>query len=109
MWTFANAANTGTANGLLPIVATYTTKVVFTGTHLGRGMVGAMHVGVGGTGSGTANAAKTTVLVTGNNLLNAASTGATIDAVHDTFIRELLPPAGGVMQFKGLANTTASN
>jgi hypothetical protein len=107
MWAFANAANTGAAtNGLLTIAATFTTKVVFTGTHLGKGMVGAITTGVG-TGGTAGGAGKTIDNIPGNNLLNDANVG--VSYMNNVFVREIRSPAGGVMQFKGLTQTTAND
>lgn len=108
MWAFANAANSGAATtGLLTISAsTSTTKVVFTGTHLGKGMVGAAILGVGVT-SGEAGLGKTTTNLIAENLLNDANVG--VSYMNNVFVREIRSPAGGVMQFKGLTQTTTND
>jgi hypothetical protein len=109
MWTFANAANSGAAtNGLLTISAsTSTTKVVFTGTHDGKGMVGALSLGTGSNATGAAGVGQTTDNIPGNNLLNDANVG--VSYMNNVFVREIRSPAGGVMQFKGLTQTTTND
>jgi hypothetical protein len=108
MWTFNNETN-GTAgtSGLLPSTNNYTTHVVFTGTHLGKGMVGALLVGTGLTASGAGGVGKTFVNAGSENLLNDANVG--VSYMHDVFVREIRSPAGGVMQFKGLTQTTTND
>jgi hypothetical protein len=54
MWTFANAANSAAAtSGLMTTAATYTSRVVFTGTRKGKGMVGAALLDPAGAGATT--------------------------------------------------------
>jgi hypothetical protein len=110
MWAFANAANTGAAtNGLLTISAsTSTTKVVFTGTHNGKGMVGALSLGAGTGNTGAGGIGKTIANIAGNNLLNDANV-LPMSWMNDVFVREIRSPKGGVMQFKGLEQTTAND
>jgi len=50
---------------------------------------------------------QTSANLVGDNLLNDATSGVSV--VHDTFIREIRSPGGGVMQFKGLAQSTTND
>ena len=109
MWVFSNTATNATAGttGLMPTAANYSNRVVFTGIHDGKGMVGAFQLGQTGTGTGNAGMTQTSANQITDKLLNDATSGVSV--VHDTFIREIRSPGGGVMQFKGLAQSTTND
>jgi hypothetical protein len=100
MWVFSNAITATSSNALWN---TADTHVVMTGMHLGKGSVSALVL----TGTATVlNASGVTAIGT-TGLLTDASTGVSyLGAGSQTRIRSIIPPTGGVMQFKGLANGT---
>lgn len=98
MWAFADDITTTATNG---IWADAYTKLVHTGVHLGKGMVGSMLLA--GNAAITTSAATTIDATTG--LLTDAITG--VSKIFSTSrIRKIDPPTGGIMQFKGLVNNT---
>lgn len=78
------------------------TKVVFVGEHLGKGMVGSLKISSPASPAVATNATTEAENTTG--FLTDASTGVSFMA--NSRVRSLIPPTGGVMQFKGLANGT---
>jgi hypothetical protein len=107
MWLFDNAtpsaaATTGLWNNVEDFVA-------FCGMHLGKGMVSARGL-LATPGSVTTNGQ--TIVLSGLTLLGATATGVsyvgTGTGTGDT-VREIRSPSGGVMQFKGLTQTTTND
>ena len=100
MWVFSNAHTTTSTNALW---ASADTHVVMTGIHLGKGVVASLVL----TGGTTASTAAGTSTDAAAGLLTDAATGVSyLGAGSQTRIRSIIPPTGGVMQFKGLANGT---
>jgi len=62
-------------------------RVVFTGMHLGKGMVGAVQL--------LSTSSATTLNVNTDPLLTDANTG--VSYMNNVFVREIRSPAGGVM------------
>ena len=100
MWLYNDAQATRNANALWNSV---TTKVVFTGEHLGKGMVGAMKIDAS---SNNINSDSKTIIDATAGLLDDTSTGISVLLAATPRVRAIKPPTGGVMQFKGLANGT---
>jgi hypothetical protein len=97
MWLFNDTQSTTNAAGLWNQTST---KVAFTGMHQGKGMVGSVKIT---SASSILTDSKTEAENTAG-FLTDTSTG--VSFMHDTRVRSLIPPTGGVMQFKGLANGT---
>lgn len=102
MWLYNSATPTGSFG--LWMDAMPTTNVAFCGTHLGKGMVSAAAFSV--TDNVVATNSKIAAL-SGLTLMGATATG--ISYVNDATVREIRSPSGGVMQFKGLTQTTAND
>jgi len=99
MWAFTPTLTATSSTGLWNAVLT---QLVFTGTHLGKGMVGSLKL------DGTANVngvddAETSISDV-TTWLTDATTGVSV--MQNARVRSIIPPTGGVMQFKGLANGT---
>jgi len=101
MWMFNNNPTVGTGTGLWLNVEGF---VAFCGMHLGKGMVSA--VGLIAATNTVADDSKT-IANADATLFKATATG--VSYVNNTSIREIRSPTGGVMQFKGLTQTTAND
>jgi len=100
MWMFNNNPTVASGTGLWNNIEGF---VAFCGMHLGKGMVSA----VGLKAVAAIATDSDTEALSGLTLLGATATG--VSYVNNSTIREIRSPTGGVMQFKGLTQTTSND
>lgn len=99
VYAYSNVNGSGTA-----LYGKNDTHLIIAGTLKGKGMVAAVTM-VSTTAAITAATKTTTVAVAPPTIVMAA-TATGVSYVSSTNIREIRSPAGGIMQFKGLTQTT---
>lgn len=80
------------------------THVIIAGKRLGKGMVGAVALLSNSGAVGVVTKTSATIPV---DILHGTATG--VSYVNNTSVREIRSPAGGIMQFKGLTQTTSND